>query len=69
MDNPKVPGVINFVVEVRCPHCSNINRFQQLSAVHSNMKSQLMKKSDTMDFEGKCMTCEKKFQVVKSVFI
>lgn len=69
MDTPKVPGVINFTVEVRCPHCSNMNRFQALTAVHGNMKSHLIKKSDAPDFEGKCMTCEKKFHVVKSTFI
>jgi phage FluMu protein Com len=66
---PQVPGVISFVVEVRCPHCQNMNRFQPLSAVHSNIKTSFLKKADSVNFAAKCMTCEKPFQVVKTVFI
>lgn len=69
MDSPKVPGVINFIVEVRCPHCQNINKFQPLTAVHGNIKTHLLKKSESPDFEGRCLICEKKFHIVKSVFI
>jgi phage FluMu protein Com len=69
MDQPKVVCGLDFTVEVRCPHCQNLNRFQKLSAVHGNIKNNLLKKVDDFQVESKCSTCEKRFQIVKAILM
>lgn len=69
MDQQQVVCGLDFTVEVRCPYCQNLNRYQKLSAVHGNIKNALTKKQETFQVEGKCATCDKKFQVVKAILM
>lgn len=73
MDVPKIVVGLNFTVEARCPHCQNLNKYQQLNSVHSNIKRHLMKldaeKPADWAVDAKCQSCDKWTRIVKTVFM
>jgi phage FluMu protein Com len=69
----KVAAGVNFSVEVRCPNCQNLNKYQGLSSVHSNVKNHLRKaeKDRPADWsvDGKCESCDRWFKIVKTLWM
>ena len=65
MENlPLSKAEINFVVECHCPNCGGWNKYQQLSAIHTNTKhffNNPEKKDYT--FSVKCNRCDKSFNL------
>lgn len=70
---PQVVAGLNFVVEVRCPICQNLNKYQSLTSVHGNVKNHLRKaekdRSADWSIDGRCESCDKWFKIVKTVFM
>lgn len=68
---PQVMAGLNFTVEVRCPVCQNLNKFQSLTAVHSNIKNYLKKADKPAEWsvDGRCESCDKWFKIVKTAWM
>ncbi len=72
MDIPKVIAGLNVSVEVRCPFCQNLNKYQALTAVHGNVKNYYRKaEKDRGDLsvEAKCDSCNKYYKIVKTAWM
>jgi phage FluMu protein Com len=68
---PQVLAAINFTVEIRCPNCQNLNKYQSLTAVHTNVKNFLKKEEKPAEWsvDGRCESCDKWFKIVKTMFM
>lgn len=56
---------MNFSIEVNCPHCGSRNRYHQLSAVHTNTRTNLNKGKSDFALDAKCESCSKYYQIAK----
>jgi hypothetical protein len=59
---------IIFTVESNCPHCNSRNRYHQLSAVHTNMKTNLNKSIKEIKLGAKCERCDKFYEITQVRF-
>lgn len=68
---PHVIAGLNFSVEVRCPRCQNLNKYQTLSSVHTNVKNFIKKAEKPADWgvDARCESCNKWFKIVKTAWM
>ncbi len=72
-DIPQVAAGLDYTVQVRCPHCQNLNKYQALTSVHGNVKNYLRKaeadRPKDWSVDGRCESCDKWFKIVKTLLM